>query len=56
MLGVSIEEIFDAARELQQSFDRAHDKGEMLEPYNSWTRDVWVEVEERPVRNIPKGS
>ena len=44
-LGVSIEEVFDAAQELQQSFDRAHEEGKMNKQHHSWTYDVWVETE-----------
>jgi hypothetical protein len=41
--GRSLEEIFAFAKELQDSFDLAHEKGEMNLPCDEWTYDIFIE-------------
>lgn len=38
-----MDEVFAAAKELQEAHDRAHAGGELNGPDDGWTYDVWVE-------------
>lgn len=40
-----MDEIFSLARDVQAAFDNCHDKGELIDPGDAWTYDVWVEPE-----------
>ncbi|KAG9234720.1 hypothetical protein BJ875DRAFT_441027 [Amylocarpus encephaloides] len=40
-LACSMEEVFTAAKDLQEANDRAHERGELNAPEDSWTYKVW---------------
>jgi hypothetical protein len=38
-----MDEIFEVAKDLQGSMDRAHEKGEMNHEGDEWTYAIWIE-------------
>jgi hypothetical protein len=37
-----MEEVFECARDLQLAMDMEHENGNMNQPCDDWTYDIWV--------------
>lgn len=44
-LGWTMDDVFECARDLQQAMDVEHENGNMNEPCDEWTYNIWVERE-----------
>lgn len=44
-LGWTMDDVFECARDLQQAMDVEHENGNMNQPCDEWTYDIWTERE-----------